>query len=93
MILVRPDSIHLAPGPSFVRVRARIVSVQAGPDGARLRLALEGSGGRALRGALPARAGPFGSAEPAPARVARPPAPAQSAYAMTTRFRPAPFAW
>jgi ABC-type Fe3+/spermidine/putrescine transport system ATPase subunit len=44
-ILVRPGSVHLEPGPSFVPVRARVVSMQAGPDGARLRLALEGTGG------------------------------------------------
>jgi thiamine transport system ATP-binding protein len=45
MILVRPESVRLVPGLSFVPVRARVVSVQAGPGGARLRLALEGSGG------------------------------------------------
>jgi thiamine transport system ATP-binding protein len=61
MILVRPGSIHLAPGPSFVRVRARLVSVQAGPDGARLRLALEGSAGErydALCRLAPGRSAP-----------------------------------
>jgi thiamine transport system ATP-binding protein len=45
VILVRPGSIHLASGPSFVRVRARLVSVQTGPEGVRLRLVLEGAAG------------------------------------------------
>jgi ABC-type Fe3+/spermidine/putrescine transport system ATPase subunit len=45
MILVRPEAMRLAPGPDFLPVRARVVSVQAGAFGARVRLALEGAGG------------------------------------------------
>jgi ABC-type Fe3+/spermidine/putrescine transport system ATPase subunit len=45
MILVRPEAVRLRPGPAFVPVRARVVSVQAGSYGGRLLLALEGAGG------------------------------------------------
>ncbi|MCX7030131.1 MAG: ABC transporter ATP-binding protein [Spirochaetes bacterium] len=45
MILVRPEAVRLRSGPAFVPVRARVVSVQAGAYGGRLRLALEGAGG------------------------------------------------
>jgi ABC-type Fe3+/spermidine/putrescine transport system ATPase subunit len=48
VILVRPESVHLSPGPSFVPVRARVVSVHEGAFGARLRLALEGAGGERI---------------------------------------------
>ena len=45
VILVRPEAVRLSPGPAFVPVRARVVSVHAGAFGARLRLSLEGAGG------------------------------------------------
>jgi len=45
MILVRPEAIRLAPGPGHLPVRARVVAVQAGAFGARVRLSLEGSDG------------------------------------------------
>ena len=45
VLLVRPDAVHLAPRPGHLPVRARVMAVQAGPLGARVRLALEGTDG------------------------------------------------
>jgi ABC-type Fe3+/spermidine/putrescine transport system ATPase subunit len=45
VVLVRPEAVRLRPGPGLLPVRALVVSVQAGAFGARVRLALEGSGG------------------------------------------------
>ncbi len=45
VILVRPEAVRLSAGPSLVAVRARAGSVQAGADGARLRIVLVGTGG------------------------------------------------
>jgi thiamine transport system ATP-binding protein len=44
-VLVRPDAIRLGAGPGLVAVNARVVSVQAGSGGSRLRLSLEGDDG------------------------------------------------
>lgn len=45
VILVRPDAVRLAPCAGCVPVSARVASVLAGADGARVVLAVEGSGG------------------------------------------------
>jgi ABC-type sugar transport system ATPase subunit len=65
VVLVRPEAIHLAAGPGLVPVHARVVSVQAGAGGARLRLSLEGDDGTSHEarcvlepGRTPPKAGP-----------------------------------
>ena len=45
VVLVRPEAIRLSAGPRLVPVRARVMSVQAGSGGTRLRIALEGDDG------------------------------------------------
>jgi len=64
-VLVRPEAVRLAAGPGLVPVRARVVSVQPGAGGARLRLSLEGDDGTSYEarcllepGRKPPHAGP-----------------------------------
>ncbi len=64
-VLVRPEAVRLVGGPGLVPVRARVLSVQPGAGGARLRLSLEGDDGTSCEsrcvlepGRTPPRAGP-----------------------------------